>query len=158
MTIAAALQLGTVVRELNVANKQELLEELARRAAPLARLDREALLQALIDREELGSTGIGLGVAIPHARFRTLKKTLALFAHLAHPVDYHAVDRRPVDLVFLLVGPEPAHRRYLDNLVSVARALRDSTVRHALRTATDIEAVKAVFAKFEGHAQETRRV
>jgi nitrogen PTS system EIIA component len=156
MTIAATIQLGTVVRDLKVANKHELLEDLARRAAPLGHLDREIVLRALLNREALGCTGIGLGVAIPHARFRSLKKTLALFAHLARPIDYRAVDGRPVDLVFLLIGPEPAPRRYLDNLVSVARALRDSTVRHALRTATDIEAVKSAFSTFEAYAQENR--
>ena len=156
MTVAAAIQLGTVVRDLKVATKHELLEDLARRAAPLARLDREIVLQALLDREELGCTGIGLGVAIPHARFRAAKRTLALFAHLARPIDYRSVDGRPVDLVFLLVGPEPAPRRYLDNLVLVARALHNSTVRHALRTAPNIEAVKSVFDAFEAHAPEAR--
>jgi len=137
----------TVIMDMRAANKPELLAELAGRAARLVHLDRLEVFRALLDRESFGSTGLGMGVAMPHARFRGLRQPFALFARLARAIDYHALDRRPVDLIFLLLGPEPATSGYLSVLISISRATRDPTVREHLRTSTDAQSMLAVFKK-----------
>jgi PTS system nitrogen regulatory IIA component len=90
--------------ETRVLDKVQLLEELSRRAAASLRLAPDLVANAILKREELGSTGMGSGVAIPHARFPDLRKPFGLLARLRKPIDFEAVDGRPVDIVFLLLG------------------------------------------------------
>ncbi|HEY4075826.1 MAG TPA: PTS sugar transporter subunit IIA [Rhizomicrobium sp.] len=135
-----------VLPRLRVASKKALLDELARIAAPLAGLDRAQLLGALQDRERLGCTGIGQGVAIPHARFASIGSPITMFARLAAPIMFDAVDGRRVDLVYLLLGPEVASDAHLKTLACAARLLRDPTARHALRHAPDEAAIRAILA------------
>lgn len=118
-------------------NKKTLLEELARIAAPLAGLDRAKLLAALQDRERMGCTGIGYGVALPHARFAAIGKPVTIFARLTSPIEFEAVDGRRVDLIYLLLGPETASEEHLKTLACAARILRDPTARQYLRHAAD---------------------
>jgi len=135
-----------VLPRLRVTSKKALLDELARIAAPLAQLDRAQLLSALQDRERLGCTGIGQGVAIPHARFAAIGRPITMFARLVTPIAFDAVDGRRVDLVYLLLGPEVASDAHLRTLACAARLLRDPTARHALRHAPDEEAIRVVLA------------
>lgn len=135
-----------VIPQLRVGNKKALLEELARVAAPLAKLDRAQLLTALQDRERIGCTGIGQGVALPHARFPAIHKPVTVFARLASPIEFEAIDGRRVDLVYLLLGPEMASDEHLKTLACAARLLRDSTSRQELRHAADEAAIRAILS------------
>jgi PTS system nitrogen regulatory IIA component len=135
-----------VLPRMRVVNKKALLEELARIAAPLAQLDRARLLTALQDRERMGCTGIGQGVALPHARFSVIAKPVTIFARLASPIEYEAVDGRRVDLVYLLLGPETASDEHLKILACAARLFRDPTARQELRHATDEPAIRAILS------------
>ena len=95
-------------------------------------------------REELGSTGVGAGIAVPHAQVPRLAATAGFFAQLERPVDFAAIDGRPVDLVFLLLGPPAARAEHLALLAAGTRRLRDRAVAEALRAATSAEAVRAL--------------
>lgn len=136
-----------VLPRLRVGNKKKLLEELSRIAAPIAQLDRRALLGALLDREKIGCTGIGQGVALPHARFATIANPVAVFARLTSPIEYDAVDGRRVDLVYLLLGPAIASDELLKMLASAARMMRDQTARLDLRQAEDEKAIRNIFIR-----------
>jgi PTS system nitrogen regulatory IIA component len=131
---------------LKASGKKALVAELASRAAALFKLDERRLFDRLLERERLGSTGIGGGIAIPHARLSTIDKPLGLFARLAHPIDFDSIDERPVDIVFLLVAPEGAGADHLKALARVARLLRDADVARKLRDSRDAEALYAVLA------------
>lgn len=135
-----------VLPRMRVGNKKALLEELARIAAPLAQLDRARVLSALQERERIGCTGIGQGVALPHARLPAITDPITVFARLAAPIDYDAVDGRRVDLVYLLLGPEIASDEHLKILASAARLLRDPNARQELRHATDEAGIRAILA------------
>src|SRR5262249_33641394 len=107
------------------------------RAARLLAIDGQTILDALMSREMLGSTGIGQGVALPHARLSGLQRFFGLFARLERPINFDAIDDRPVDLVFLLLIPEKAGNDHLAALAAVSRRLRDRDVAARLRTDTD---------------------
>ena len=108
-----------VLASVKAPGKKALLAELAGRAAPLLKLDERRLFDRVLERERLGSTGIGGGIAIPHARMAGLDRPRGMFARLAQPVDFDAIDERPVDVVFLLVAPEGAGA---DHLKEIGRA------------------------------------
>lgn len=135
-----------IVAQMRVGNKKTLLEELARISAPLAKLERTVVLAALKERERIGCTGIGQGVALPHARFSELQKPVAIFSRLASPIEYEAIDARRVDLIYLILAPEIASDEHLKALAGAARLLRDPTARHELRHAVDENAIRAVLA------------
>ena len=135
-----------VVARMRVPNKKSLLEELARISAPVVNLDRTVVLAALKERERIGCTGIGQGVALPHARFAEVQKPVSIFARLASPIEYEAIDGRRVDLVYLLLGPEIASDEHLKALACAARLLRDPTARQELRYAADEAAISAILA------------
>lgn len=130
---------------LRATSKPQLLVELAALAMPLVNIDHMKILRALLDREAVASTGLGMGVAMPCIRFKALRRPFALFSCLERPIDYHALDGRPVDLVLLFLGPEPASETYLDILVSASRALRDHNVRDQLRAGGDPQSLFAAF-------------
>jgi len=123
------------------ASKAELFEELSRIAAAAVGLDPRPVLSSLEQREKLGTTGIGDGVAIPHARLPGLDRLTGFFVRLKAPIEYDALDNAPVDLVFLLLSPEAASALQLKALARIARLLRDAEVSGGLRTATSPEAV-----------------
>jgi PTS system nitrogen regulatory IIA component len=133
----------TVLANIRAGTKLELIAELAGRAAFLTGLDRRTIFRALVDREAAGSTGLGLGVAMPQARFRDLHIPLVLFARLGRPIDFRALDGRPVDMLFLLLGPEPATATYLRLLVSAWRALREPDISLRLRANFDVSSIAA---------------
>src|SRR5215471_7040702 len=110
-----------------------MLAELAARGATIFKVDERRLFDRLLERERLGSTGIGGGIAIPHGRMPSLTKPVGLFARLAHPVDFDSIDERPVDTVFLLLAPEGAGADHLKALARVSRLLRDRGLVEKLR-------------------------
>ena len=135
-----------IVPSLRVNNKKQALQELAARAAVICgRNDRE-VLEVLMQRERLGSTGIGNGIAIPHGKLARLERLFGVFARLERPIDFEALDGQPVDLVFLLLAPEGAGADHLKTLARVARLLRNPEVAQQLRQSRDAEAIYAVLA------------
>lgn len=144
MTIADFLSPADVLVGLRPQGKRALLEHLSRRAAETLALSADDLLTALLHREELGSTGVGEGVAIPHARFEALTHAHGILARLREPIPFGAVDDRPVDLVFLLVLPAGTPAGHLNALATVARRLRDRDIAAAMRHAKDATALAAL--------------
>jgi PTS system nitrogen regulatory IIA component len=124
--------------------KKALLAELAGKAATLFKLDERRLFDRLLERERLGSTGIGGGIAIPHGRMAALSKPMGLFARLGHPVDFDSIDERPVDTVFLLLAPEGAGADHLKALARVSRLLRDRALVEKLRATESADALYAL--------------
>ncbi|MEI8151834.1 MAG: PTS sugar transporter subunit IIA, partial [Hyphomicrobiales bacterium] len=122
------------------------LQESAAKAAVLTGQSDKAILEILLQREKLGSTGVGNGVAIPHGKLAKLGSVFGLFARLERPVDFEALDGQPVDLIFLLLAPEGAGADHLKALARVARLLRDPEVAHKLRNSHDADALYAVLA------------
>lgn len=141
-----------VATELPATNKKALLGALAAMIAPQLGLDPRLVAERVADRERLGSTGFGHGVAIPHARVDGLRHVTGAFARLAHPVEYQAVDELPVDLVFLLLSPTDAGAEHLKALARVSRALRDARFLAKLRGAGSRDALYALFATDEARA------
>ena len=127
--------------------KKALLAELAGRAAALYKLDERRLFDRLLERERLGSTGIGGGVAIPHGRMASMEKPVGLFARLGHPVDFDSIDERPVDTVFLLLAPEGAGADHLKALARVSRLLRDRSLVEKLRATENADALYALLVE-----------
>ena len=133
-----------VLASAKATGKKALLAELASRASGLFNVDERKLFDRLLERERLGSTGIGGGIAIPHGRMATMAKPLGLFARMAHPVVFDAIDERPVDIVFLLVTPEGAGADHLKALARVSRLLRDRSLVEKLRATENAEALYAL--------------
>ena len=128
-------------------SKKALLAELASRAAQLLKFEERRLFDRLLERERLGSTGIGGGIAIPHGRMTGLDRPRGLFARLAHPVDFDSIDERPVDIVFLLVAPEGAGADHLKALARVSRLLRDRSLVDKLRKTETADALYALLVE-----------
>lgn len=134
MKIADILAPDAVLHDVKAKSKKQLLDALAALAAKKTGLDEVAVLDALIERERLGTTGIGFGVALPHTRLPKLKKIFCGFA-TSEPVDFDAVDNKPVDLAFVLLVPEEAGADHLKALARISRLLRNEDTVNALRKA-----------------------
>jgi PTS system nitrogen regulatory IIA component len=147
MEITDLLTPGSVIAALKAQGKKQLLQELAARAAPLTQLPERRIFETLSERERLGTTGVGQGIAIPHGRLNGLDKITGLFARLETPIDYDAVDNQPVDLVFLLLAPEQAGADHLKALARVSRLLRNQTICEKLRAASKSEALYAILTE-----------
>src|SRR5947209_13758650 len=135
-----------VLPALRAGSKKQLLQDLAAKAAELCGQSERTILERLQQREKLGSTGVGNGVAIPHGKLAKLDKLFVLFARLARPVDFEALDSQPVDLVFLLLAPEGAGADHLKALARVARLMRDPEVARKLRDSRDAQDLYTVLA------------
>jgi nitrogen PTS system EIIA component len=136
MAINSFLSQSDVVIGLQVKDKVGLLKELSARAARKLHLPAQAVADEIQKRDELGSTGIGGGVAIPHARFRQLQKSFGYLARLERPIAYEAIDGQPVDVVFLLLLPAASQLEQLNTLAAAARKLRDPEVVRRIRAST----------------------
>ncbi|MBR6412780.1 MAG: PTS sugar transporter subunit IIA [Alphaproteobacteria bacterium] len=136
MKIVDILRLDSIICDAEAGSKKQLLELLAELAAEKTGLDERLVLDALIERERLGTTGIGRGVALPHTRLAALKRIFCAFVR-TKPVDFESVDDKPVDLVFLLLVPEEAGADHLKALARLSRLLRDEKVATALRQVKD---------------------
>lgn len=132
-----------------VASKKRMLQEITDRAERVYGLDATLVLPALIEREALGPTGVGRGVALPHARLSGLEDIRGLFVRLDKPVNYDAVDRQPVDLVFALFAPDGNGVDHLKALATVSRVLRDPSFCSALRANDDANKLYALMTSDE---------
>jgi nitrogen PTS system EIIA component len=128
---------ANVIVDMRATDKEQLLRELSQRAAAAMGLDAGPVTAEILKREELGSTGMGEGIAIPHARVKNLKKPFGILARLKKVIAFEAIDEKPVDLVFLLLLPDVAEGDQLNALASVARRLRDAKTSSAIREASD---------------------
>ena len=146
MDIVDLLTPDAVLCDLKVGSKKQLLQELAARAARERGLDERAVFDVLLERERLGATGVGSGVAIPHGKLAAVDRLYGAFARLATPIDFEAIDERPVDLVFLLIAPETAGADHLKALARVSRTLRDAGLVEKVRAATDAGAIFSLLA------------
>ena len=135
MDIADLIAPQCVVASLQAGDKAQLLRELSERAARQLGIDGEKILDALRSRERLGSTGVGQGIALPHARIAGLERFFGLFVRLSRPINFDAIDAAPVDLVFLLLIPELAGNEHLAALATVSRRLRRREVAAQIRGA-----------------------
>jgi PTS system nitrogen regulatory IIA component len=133
-----------VILNLKACCKREVLAALAVRASELTGVPADAIKATLLEREQLGSTGVGKGVAIPHGKIEGAGEVIGVLARLDHPVPFEAIDDEPVDLVFLLLAPANAVAAHLKALARVSRLLRDEDARAALRAATSPEALFAI--------------
>jgi nitrogen PTS system EIIA component len=146
MPLNDLVALNAIIPALKVTSKKQALQELAARAAPLCGQNERAIFEILAQREKLGSTAVGNGIAIPHGKMPNLAKLFGLFARLDKPIDFESLDSQPVDLIFLLLAPEGAGADHLKALARVARLLRDPSTAHKLRASHDAEALYAVLA------------
>lgn len=140
-----------VVANLKATSKKQVLQDLARRAADAAGLHERAVFDVLMERERLGTTGVGNGIAIPHGKLPDIERLHGLFARLEQPVDFQAIDERPVDLIFLLLAPESAGADHLKALAKVSRVLRDGGICDKLRGTDTSEALYAILTESVEH-------
>ncbi|MHC8508214.1 MAG: PTS IIA-like nitrogen regulatory protein PtsN [Rhodospirillales bacterium] len=136
-----------VAANLRAGSKKQALQDLSKLAAELSGQNERAVFDVLMDRERLGTTGVGSGVAIPHGKMAGLERLHGVFARLEHPVDFQAIDDRPVDLVFLLLAPEGAGADHLKALARVSRLLRNPAICEKLRGAAQPEALFAILSE-----------
>ena len=147
MNISDLLAPDAVLASLKAQNKKQLLQELAARAHLQTRLPEKRIFETLIERERLGTTGVGSGIAIPHGRMAGLTAITGVFARLENGIDYEAVDSQPVDLVFMLLAPEGAGADHLKALARVSRLLRNQAACEKLRAAKTGEALYAILTE-----------
>lgn len=152
MELAEILAERAVLCCRGVTTKRQLFEELAERAAEITGHDAAEIIEAIISREDLGSTGLGNGIAIPHGKIAGLKGVTALVARLDQPIDFDSVDDQPVDIVVMLLAPTGAGADHLKALSRVARLVRTESVVEDLRRAQGPEELRAIFtAPVETH-------
>jgi len=144
MQLADFLDTDAIKTSLPGGNKRSLLQQLANLAAQRIGVEAAGINAAIGEREQLGSTGFGQGVAIPHAKIDGLAQIYGLFARLGEPVDYKAIDGRHVDLVFLLLSPPDAGAEHLKALAAISRVTRDAATLERLRGARSRDALAAV--------------
>lgn len=147
MDLGDLLALDAVVPALKANSKKQLLQEVAARAATVTGLGEREIYDTLLQRERLGSTGVGRGIAIPHGTIEKLSVLTGLFVRLDKPIDYEAIDDQPVDLIFVLLAPGGAGADHLKALARVARLLRDGPTVAKLRAANDAAAIYAVLTQ-----------
>src|SRR5499426_3038027 len=144
MLLTDLVAANAVIPALKANSKKQAIQELAAKAAQLTGQGERAIFDVLMQREKLGSTGVGNGIAIPHGKLANLNRLFGLFARLDRPVEFETLDGLPVDLIFVLLAPETAGADHLKALARVARLLRDADVARKLRESRDAEAIYAV--------------
>jgi len=152
MDITSLISPESVIANLKVTSKKQALQELAKHAAQTTGLHERAIFDILLERERLGTTGVGNGIAIPHGKLPTLTRLHGVFARLERPVDFDAIDEQPVDLIFLLLAPETAGADHLKALARVSRLLRDKGMCEKLRATDKAEGLYALLSASEAQA------
>ena len=147
MTIGDLLDPGAVALRISAPGKRQVLGVVADVAARVLGVSAEAVLEGLLDREAAGSTGVGHGVAIPHARIDGVDRVRAVFVRLETPVAFDAVDDKPVDLIVALFAPRDASAQHLRALARVSRMMRQPELREHLRQARSADAVHVLLAQ-----------
>ena len=154
MNISDLLAPDAILPALKAQTKKQLLQELAARAHQITRMPERRIFETLVERERLGTTGVGAGIAIPHGRLGEAKTITGVFARLETPIDYEAVDGQPVDLVFTLLAPEDAGADHLKALARVSRLLRNAATCEKLRATSSAEALYAILTAQNGDASQ----
>ena len=144
MKISDILSLSNVLTDVKAGSKRQLLQQLAEVAANTVNADARMVTDSVWERENLGSTGYGNGTAFPHARIDGINKVVTVFARLAMPIEFDAVDGKPVDLVFLLISPENSGADHLTALAALSRVLKDPDVCEKLRHACSKDEIFAI--------------
>lgn len=134
---------------LKAGSKKQVLQEVAAIAAKETGLDTRLIFDKLLERERLGTTGVGQGIAIPHGKFAELDRIHGVFVRLEHPVDFESMDDQPVDLIFVLLAPEPSGADHLKALARVSRLLRNQGMCEKLRGAANADAIYALLIEAE---------
>lgn len=147
MDLGDLIKPEAVIGALPARTKKQALQELADRASALTGVSARTIFDTLVQRERLGSTGFGRGIAIPHAKLAELSRVVAVFARLETPIDFESQDNEPVDLIFLLLAPEHAGADHLKALARISRVLRDPLSTEKLRTSRDRAALYAVLTE-----------
>ena len=137
----------SVITGLKINSKKQVLQELAQKAAKISGLEERTIFDVILERERLGTTGVGNGVAIPHGRMKSLDKVHGFFMKLDNPIDFESVDNKPVDLVFMLLAPEGAGADHLKALAKVSRLLRDDIICSKIRGSSSDDAIFALFSE-----------
>lgn len=141
MALAGLLHQNAIIPAMRANSKKQVLQELAAKASKLTGLPEREIFDVILQRERLGSTGVGNGIAIPHGKLAELSSLVGIFARLETPVDFEALDDQPVDLVFLLLAPEGAGADHLKALSRIARVLRDHDMVTRLRASDSVSAI-----------------
>ena len=144
MEITDLITPAAVIANLRATSKKQALQDMAKRAAELTGLHERAVFDVLLERERLGTTGVGNGIAIPHGKLPSLNRLYGLFARLERPINFDSIDEQPVDLIFLLLAPESAGADHLKALARVSRLLRDKAVCEKLRGTDSAEGLYAL--------------
>lgn len=147
MEISDILSEDMILADLDADNKRNLLEQLSTIIADKCSLDKNAVFEALLERENLGSTGYGNGVGYPHARMDGLQKVFAMVARLQHPLDYDAIDAQDVDIVAMMVSPENSGNDHLQTLAMLSRALKNEKTCQAIRQAKNAHEIYVALQK-----------
>ena len=149
MELGDLIALKGVVPQLRARNKKQALLELAAKAADITGIDASLIFETILQRERLGTTALGRGIAIPHGRLKGLKGITGIAVQLAKPVDFEAMDDQPVDLVILLLAPEDSGADHLKALARIARVLKQPNKLAKLRAASDSAAIYALLTSEE---------
>lgn len=149
MELADLVSEEAVLASVKASSKRQVLQEIAHKASDLYGLHCGTVVNSLVAREKLGSTAMGHGVAIPHARLEGLDRIMGVFARLEKPVDFEAADSQGVDLVFALLAPEEADANHLRALAKVSRTMRDDAIRNKLRGSDDATAIHAMLTDLQ---------
>ncbi len=152
MEIRDILSPEAVVAGLKVTSKKQALQELARHAATVTGVNERKIFETLLERERLGTTGVGNGIAIPHGKLSELSRLYGVFARVEKPIDFDAIDEQPVDLIFLLLAPEAAGADHLKALARVSRLLRDAGTCEKLRGAKTADGLYLLLTQTEAQA------
>jgi len=141
MALTDLLSPDAIFSALRVNGKKQALQEMSERAGQVSGLPAREIFDALLQRERLGSTGVGDGIAIPHGKLAKCNRIFGIFARLERAIDFEALDGLPVDLIFLLIAPESAGADHLKALAGIARVLRDPEMAAQLRATRDASAL-----------------
>ncbi len=147
MALNDLVDVPAIMPALKASSKKQVLQLLAERASAISGIPERDIFETILQREKLGSTGVGNGIAIPHGKLAGVKGISGVFARLETPVDFEALDDQPVDLVFLLLAPEGAGADHLKALSRIARVLRDTDTVAKIRGTRDAQAIHALLSE-----------
>lgn len=139
MEMAELITEDAIIPAMKVQSKKQVIQELCGKASQMTGLSEHEIFDTILQRERLGSTGVGNGVAIPHGKLPSIERIVGIFGRLTKPVDFESLDDQPVDLVFLLLAPEGAGADHLKALARIARLLRDNVVAQKLRASGEAD-------------------
>ncbi len=148
MKLSEIMSGNSIFMGLKSNSKRQLLQDLANKAAEITGINERTIFDTILERENLGSTGFGEGTALPHGRFAELDKVYGFFAKLNSPVDFEAIDGKPVDLVFMLLSPEGNGADHLTALAQASRILKDESTRTKIR---QISSAQEIYALLNNH-------